>query len=112
MSIAPCQKWFRFGAVSNRQKFFRIVGAIAGLILVAAWFYVVALDNAYVNHPRQAQPEAGLVVPYDVKGITVYITRRDRDLLTWLTRIGIVSGVFLMVGFIGSGDAIRKLRGD
>jgi hypothetical protein len=70
------------------------------------------LENAYVNHSRQAQPGLGLIVPHDVKGITVYIAQRDRDLLTLLKRIGIGSGALFIVAFIGSGEVIKKLRGE
>jgi hypothetical protein len=98
--------------MSKFQKAFRRIGVAAALVLLPTWFYDGFLDNTYVNRLRQPHADADLTVPYHVKGITVYITASERQVLTWLTRLEIVSGAVLIVGLIGSGELHRLLRGE
>jgi uncharacterized membrane protein YuzA (DUF378 family) len=61
--------------------------AAAGVIGLAAMTVHSVLDNTYVNYTRVANPDAGLIVPYVVKGgAIVYITSTQRlilDCLNW-----------------------------
>ena len=71
----------------------RIIAASAAAILIMAVFAWGTLENTYVNYPRSPDPQNGRVVPHTVKGVIVYITESQSGLLSWLTWIGIGSGV-------------------
>jgi hypothetical protein len=86
------------------HKVFRWIGIIAGWVLLVAWFWSAAFDNAAVTWTRRPTPENGHIIPYPVKGITVYVTAGDRTLVTWLTRVEIGSGVVLMLMILLSGE--------
>ena len=87
----------------------KIVGLTAALILVAAWFYSGFLENSYVNHPRSPNPAEGLIVPFVVKGIVVYITEGQRAFLDWLRWIEIGSGtIAVFVIILHGGDPFKS----
>ena len=89
----------------------KIVGVTAALILVAAWFYSGFLENSYVYYPRSPNPGEGLIVPFVVKGIVVYITERQRAFLSWLQWIEIGSGaIAVLVIIIHGGDPFKSRR--
>jgi hypothetical protein len=90
--------------MKNYRKLFKVVGIAAAWVLLSAWFLSGALDNTAVNWPRQPMPEAGRTIPYEVKGITVYITEADRSLVAWLRRTEIASGVTLFLAILLSGE--------
>jgi hypothetical protein len=93
------------------RRLFRIVATAAALILVAAFWYEGSLDSTYVSRSREPSPAEGLVVPYHVKGITVFITRDERQVVTSLQRTEIAAGAFVLIWLIFSGELARKLRG-
>ena len=57
----------------------KIVGLSAGLILVVAWYYSGFLENIYVDYPKSPNLREGMVVPFVVKGIVVYMTEKERS---------------------------------
>jgi hypothetical protein len=83
----------------------KIVGASAGVILVVASFASGTLENTYVTYPRSPDPQQGRTVPHAVKGITVYITKGDSDLLSRMRWIAIGAGAL-------AGLVILTHRGD
>jgi hypothetical protein len=87
----------------------KIIGVTAALILVAAWFYSGFLENSYVYYPRSPSPREGLIVPFVVKGIVVYITERQRTFLSWLQWIEIGSAaIAVLVIVIHGGDPFKS----
>ncbi len=97
--------------LSMPQRLLRIVAAAAALIFGAAFWYESALDNRYVSRPREANPGEGLIVPYHVKGITVFVTEDERQLVALLQWTEIATGALVLVWFIVSGELARRLRG-
>jgi hypothetical protein len=60
--------------------------AAAGVVWVLANVLLGVLDNTYVNYPRVANADVGRLIPYEVKGVIVYITSDQRfilDCLNW-----------------------------
>jgi hypothetical protein len=89
-------------------KLKKTVGASAAAILIVAVFAWGSLQNTYVNYPRYPVPQDGRVVPYAVKGIIVYITEGQSNLLSWLTWIGAGSSIVaVLVILIHRGDPFR-----
>ena len=87
----------------------KIIGLTAALILVAAWFYSGFLENSYVYYPRSPNLGEGLIVPFIVKGIVVYITERQRAFLSLLEWIQIVSGgIAALVLLVHGGDPFKN----
>ncbi|KIO49108.1 hypothetical protein [Nitrosospira sp. NpAV] len=90
-------------------KIKKIIGLTAGIIFVIAWFYAGSLEGAYVNYPRFSDPKAGLTVPHAVKGIVVFITKEDQELLSWLLWVQIGSGAVAgLVFLIHRGDPFKS----
>jgi hypothetical protein len=86
----------------------KIVGLGAALLFVAAWFAQGFLDNTYVSYPRVPNEAQSTVVPYAVKGIIVFITPGQHNLLSWLRWVEIGSGlVAALVILIHRGDPFR-----
>jgi len=72
----------------------KIVAAGAGVVLIVAWFAHGLLENSIlVNSPRSPNPRDGMTVPYAIKRVTVYITKSQQELLSWLIWIAIGSGM-------------------
>lgn len=89
-------------------KLKKFVGLTAGLLLVAAWFGYANLENSFLGNPRVPAPAAGKVLPHVVKGVTVFISDDEQQLLLWLKYIGIVSAVTTgVVLLIHCGDPFR-----
>jgi hypothetical protein len=87
----------------------KIVGVGAAVVLIAAWFASVILENTYVNYPRSPDPQEGRTVAHEVKGTIVYITERQLELLSWLRWTEIASGaIAVLVILIHRGDPFRS----
>jgi len=93
--------------MTKRQKIFRVIGACAAIVFVASWFWTGLLDNEYITWPREPQPQIGRIVPYGVKGITVYITEHDREVHKWLKRVLMCSGAVAVICLVTSGELYR-----
>jgi hypothetical protein len=99
----------RMRAMIRSRKVFQVVRAAVALVALGAWFYWGALENLYVSRPREPRPEAGLVVPYHVKGMTVYVTKGDQQRVTWVLYLALCSvAVFAVLSY---DDIRKKLRG-
>jgi hypothetical protein len=87
----------------------KIVASAAAVILVAAWFANGILENTYVGYPRTPNEQDGRTVAYAVKGVVVYITQSQQDLLSWIAWIEIASGaVVALVILLHRGDLFRS----
>ena len=64
----------------------KVIVVGAAVVLIVAVFAWGVLENTYVSYPRYPDPQNGRIVPHAVKGIIVYITESQRDLLSWLER--------------------------
>jgi hypothetical protein len=64
----------------------------AAAILFGSLLIHAALQNTYVTYERTPNSSNGRTVPYHVKGITVFITPNQSELLSWLVPIEVVSG--------------------
>ena len=60
--------------LSRRTIFYR-TGQLAGLVLVASWWWLGLREMNYVGFSRTPLPEVGQIVPVKPKNIVVYITR-------------------------------------
>jgi hypothetical protein len=90
-------------------KLKKIVAGAAGVALVAAWFAYGGLEQGFVTYPRAPDPAEGRTVPHAVKGIVVYITKAENNLLSWLIWIMIGSGVVGgVVTLIHRGDPFKS----
>ena len=54
-------------------------------------------ENTYVSYSRTPEWALGRVVPHEVKGITVYITERQSEMIQWIIWILVVSGALIMI---------------
>jgi hypothetical protein len=76
------------------RKFALIVFSIVALI--SMWTYG-ALENTYVNYPRDPDPTLLRIVPHVAKGVTVYITRTQNTLINSVTICLVVSGMLAIL---------------
>ncbi|BCG73064.1 hypothetical protein MesoLj113a_42220 [Mesorhizobium sp. 113-1-2] len=81
--------------------------------IATAWIAAVAantlLDNTYVGYPRVTDPDRGLIIPYNVKGIVVYVTSEQMYVLSILRHVTIISGILMvMLVFINYFFPFRK----
>jgi hypothetical protein len=102
-----------FAQICWKQAMFlkikKIVGVSAAVVLIMAIFSWGILENTYVSYPRFPDPQDGRIVPHTVKGVIVYITQSQCDLLFWLGWIGIGSGVIAaLVILIHRGDPFKS----
>ena len=89
----------------------KIVAVSAAIVLIVAWFASGLLENTYVNYSRAPNPGEGRTVPYAIKGIVVYITEGQQQLLSWLKWIEIGCGVIAaLVILIHRGDPFRSTK--
>jgi hypothetical protein len=97
--------------MTKRQWVFRIIGGVAGWVLVVAGFWYTILDDTYVSWKRQPTLETGYTVAYPVKGIVVYIRKSDEQTIHVLNWIMLGSGSVLAISLVVSGEARRILNG-
>ena len=93
---------------SGRKKLRVAMVAAAGLVFALSLAIGWILENTYVTWPREPNPALGRTEPHSIKSLTVYITPAEREVLTWLTRLEIGSGVIILLGLILGGSQRRK----
>ena len=84
--------------VESRLQWKRLVGLatkVMALLFVGSGWYYLNREMSFFHYPRAPQPEAGLVIPHEVKGIIVYITPDEQNLVEMLMLGNIISGVLL-----------------
>lgn len=85
-----------------------MVAAIVGLISMFLYGY---LENTYVNYPRSPVALSNRIVPHEVKGIIVYITREQSQFVHLVTWVLIVSGGLIIISlFINLKWPLRRDR--
>jgi hypothetical protein len=89
----------------------KLLGSAAAAVFMGACLYSGSLESSYVYYPRSPTFADGRIIPYPVKGIVVYITQDQRQLLSWLTWIEIASGAVLaLVILVHGGDPFRSKK--
>jgi len=76
---------------------------IVGLVVIAAGFTYGYLDNEYVTYSRRPEPETGRTVPYEVKGIVVFISPRQRSVISVLRWTLAAGGVVAVACLVAKG---------
>jgi hypothetical protein len=84
------------------------VAVVAAILLVPTWFALIVLDNRYVTYPREPEPVQGLIAPYQVKSVTVYVTPEQQRFVTWLFRFDMGIFAILIVCVALSGGKIDQ----
>jgi len=85
------------------------VGVAAGVLLVPTWLYLGYLEHEYAQRPQQPRPAQGWTTPYPMKGVTVYVSAREKATTTWLIRIDM--GLFAVAAaslFFAAGPLQRR----
>jgi hypothetical protein len=82
------------------QRLRYAVLALGGVIWAVTNVWLGMLDNSYVNYPRVANPDAGLVIPYEVKNVVVYITSDQRFLIRCLNWAELGSAPLILVSLL------------
>jgi hypothetical protein len=82
------------------QRIRYAVLAAAGVAWAVANVLLGVLDNSYVTYPRVADADVGRVIPYEAKGIIVYITSDQRLTLRWLNWVEAGSVPLILVSLV------------
>lgn len=89
----------------------KIIGQLSAVIFVAAGFFAGASQNAFVNYPRVPNQPEGRIAPYLVKGVVVYITAEQRQLVSWTNWIFIGSGLICLLAILFyGGDPFKPVE--
>jgi hypothetical protein len=69
------------------------------------------LQNTYVGYPRTPSAQDGRTIAYAAKGIVVYITLAQQEVLSWLAWIEIFSRIVVaVVILLHGGDPFRSKK--
>ena len=60
------------------------IGVSAVVMLIITSFTSSYLDNNYVSYPRIPNQESGRTLGYRVKGVVVYISQEQWNILQWV----------------------------
>jgi hypothetical protein len=94
---------------SRRTILYR-TGQLAGLVLVAAWWWLGLREMNYVGFSRAPLPQAGQIVPVEVKGIIVYITTDDAAFDITLRYVCVDAGIIAAICLAISGGLSKRLN--
>jgi hypothetical protein len=86
-------------AMHQHRNLARTIAQAASVALVLAWFGTGFLENAWVSGPRGPNLATRQTLPYELKGITVYITEWNKRELDMLQIFMIISGAIAAVGW-------------
>lgn len=84
---------------------------VAGLLFVPTFVCFALLESFYFEHsPREPHPETGLIGPYSVKGVKLYVTETQANVAAWLFRFDVgMLGVLAVCGMLSGGlDLSRR----
>jgi hypothetical protein len=81
----------------------RVLAAISAVVFGSTIFVLGELDNEYVYYPRTPDSTTNRIVPYAVKGIVVYVTPCQRNVLRWLVNVEVASLAILTVLIVVGG---------
>jgi hypothetical protein len=82
------------------KKIRKILLVGSAYVALASMVLYGVLENTYVNYSRVPDEASGRVVPHDVKGITVYVTEYQSEMINCDTVLLIVSGTLTLVSLI------------
>jgi hypothetical protein len=89
----------------------KIIIASAAVACITSWFAWGFLENMYVTYPRSPVAAEGRIVPHPVKGIVVYITKDQQELLSWIVWAANGSAiVVVLVLIIHWGDPFKSKK--
>jgi hypothetical protein len=94
---------------SRRTIFYR-TGQLAGLVLVASFWWWSLRQMNYVGFSQIPLPQVGQIIPVKPKGIVVYITLADASFDKMLGYVGLGSGIILAICLIVSGELSKMLN--
>ena len=77
-----------------------VVLAIALTGFVSAGVGFGMYDQKYLQYPQQPDPTTSRTVPYNVKSIIVYVTKKERDEAFKLKWIAVGLGMFLLINLL------------
>jgi hypothetical protein len=95
---------------TKRQKVFRLIGQVSGIVLVVAWWWIGLREMNYVGWSRSPLPEIGLTVPHIVKGVRVFISQQDDEFDRLLAHICLGSGIVFAIGIVLSGELSKIIN--
>jgi len=73
-----------------------IVMRLAAVVCCITWFYHWDLMYDFFYYPRNPDPITGRIVPYESRGVTVYIDPHESDLLSKLFWTEMISGLIAL----------------
>jgi len=83
-------------------RFRRVLLGSAGLVMLATSLVNFILDSRFVTYPRHPDPQAGLTEAYEVKGVIVYVTGRERSMIRYLRYVQLPAVALILVGLIAN----------
>jgi hypothetical protein len=91
-------------------KLKKIALTITSIVCIVTWFGFGSLENSiFINSPRLPNPQEGRTMAYAIKGINIYITNCQRELLSWLFWIAIGSAtIAVLIAVIHGGDPFKS----
>jgi hypothetical protein len=66
------------------QQALRVVYRLTGVIALIGWFYHGHLQSVYFHRPQEPRADLGWITPYEIKGLTVYVSPDENILASWL----------------------------
>lgn len=90
-------------------KIGKIIAFAFLLVFVGSLFVIGEIENTYVSYPRAPEPSSERIVPFHTKGIVVYITKSQRDVLSFLYYIqGISISLVVCMLILSRGRVINS----
>ena len=82
---------------NEKSRLEKYVGRPLGVICVAAWWIQAGMQMNSADYPLRANVSRGQVVPFQIKGKIVYLTKIQYETIHWLFWVSIVSFAVLFV---------------
>jgi hypothetical protein len=90
-------------------KIKKIVVFSAAITLLLSMFWGYGLSNVYFEYPRVPASEYGRVIPFEMKGRRVFITKEQDNFLKALRYVSYGAfAILIAVSFIHGGDPFKK----
>jgi hypothetical protein len=95
--------------MARYPRWARVLTNIAAIGLIGAWFSYGILENTFVGAPQQPDMATGHTVPYEAKGVHVFLTPGEWQLMWWLSRVDAV-GFGIMISGMLMFEFVRRTR--
>ena len=87
----------------------KIIGLSSAFIVVLCLFSHSIMVNSFVDYPREPIPSGAEIIPYVAKGITVYISPLQHQMMNLLVWIGWgFAALVVLILVIHKGDSFKK----